>query len=219
MTRQTLIDLATNSIKNYSSNIYPSLIEWLDEGQIDIVRRTECYTGTKNLASVDGQREYELGVEVMKILGLTYDSKEIQPASIEQMNYYAAYPAEASEGTPTHYYTKMATNPLIGFTPIPDTSDLVIALHYVKRPESLVTTTNNPVIPDHYQRLIVKFAMYNVLITDVKVDTLTLWQKEYVDGVNRMAEEIRNFDKKKSKRMEPYGNEHKRKSMKAYSGA
>ena len=218
MTRQQLIDLATNSIKNYSSNIYSSLVDWLDEGQIDIVRRTECFTDTKSISSVDGTREYPLGTDVMKILAIHYNSQEVQPASIEQMNYYAAYPAEASEGTPTHYYIKMTTNPIIGFTPIPDTSDLVISVHYVKRPDSLVTTTNNPVIPEQFRRLIVKYAMYNVLIKDVKLDTLTLWQKEYVDGVNRMAEEIRNFDKKKSKRMEPYGNEHKRKSMKAYSG-
>ena len=52
----------------------------------------------------------------------------------------------------------------------------------------------------------------DVLLTTVRLTTLS------VDGVSRMAEEIRNFDKKKSKRMEPYGNEHKRKSMKAYSG-
>lgn len=219
MTRQSLIDLATNSIKNYSTKIYSSLAEWLDEGQIDIVRRTECYTATKSLTSVDGTREYELGTDVMKILAITYDSEEVQPTTQEQAGYYNDYPGEAAEGTPTHYYVKITTNPLIGFTPVPDTSAKTISVHYVKRPESLVTITNNPVIPEQFQRLIVKFAMYNCLITDVKTDTLALWQREYVDGVNRMAEEIRNFDKKKSKRMEPYGNEHKRKSMKAYSGA
>ena len=217
MTRQQLIDLATNSIKNYSSNIYPSLVDWLDEGQIDIVRRTECYTGTKTIQSVDGTREYALGTDVMKILSITYDNKEIQPSTFEQMQYYNDYPAEGSEGTPTHYYIKMTTNPLIGFTPVPSTSDLVISVHYVKRPESLVTVSNDPVIPEQFQRLIAKFAMYNVLIKDVKIDTLKLWQQEYENGVNRMSEEIRNFDKKKSKRMEPYGTEHRQKSMKAFS--
>jgi hypothetical protein len=111
----------------------------------------------------------------------------------------------------------MTTNPIVGFTPTPDTSNKVISVHYVKRPDSLVISTNDPVIPEQFQRLIVKFAMYNVLIKDVKVETLSLWQKEYVDGVSRMAEEIRNFDKKKSKRMEPYGNEHRQKSLKSYS--
>lgn len=218
MNRQSLIDLATNSIKNYSTNIYPSLVDWLDEGQIDIVRRTECYTATKSILSVDGTREYQLGADVMKILAITYNNKEVQPTSQEQAGYYNDMPSEG-EGTPTHYYLKMSTIPLIGFTPIPDTSGLAITVHYVKRPETLLTITNDPVIPEQYQRLIVKFAMYNVLIKDVKTETLTLWQKEYIDGVSRMSEEIRNFDVKKSKRMEPYGNEHRQKSMKAYSGA
>jgi hypothetical protein len=130
--------------------------------------------------------------------------------------YYNDYPGEA-EGTPSHYYLKMSANPLLGFTPTPDISSKVISIHFVKRPDSLLVTTNSPVIPEQYQRLIVKFAMYNVLIKDVKVDTLSLWQREYLDGVTRMAEEVRNFDKKKSKRMEPYGNEHRQKSLKAYS--
>lgn len=216
MNRQQLIDLASNSLKNYSSNIYPSLVDWLDEGQIDIVRRTECFTDTKSLSSVSGTREYALGADVMKILNVTYNNAEIQPTSLEQAGYYNDYPAETN-GTPSHYYIKMTTNPLIGFTPTPGTTSLVISVHYVKRPDSLVTTTNNPVIPEQFQRLIVKFAMYNVLIKDVKVETLSLWQREYVDGVSRMAEEIRNFDKKKSKRMEPYGNEHRQKSLKAYT--
>lgn len=216
MNRQSLIDLASNSVKNYSTNVYPSLVDWLDEGQIDIVRRTECFTDTKTLTSVSGTREYQLGTDVMKILAITYDSKEVQPTTLEQAGFYNDYPSETN-ATPSHYYIKMTTNPIIGFTPAPGTSSLTISVHYVKRPDSLVTTTNNPVIPEQYQRLIVKFAMYNVLIKDVKLDTLTLWQKEYLDGVSRMAEEIRNFDKKKSKRMEPYGTEHRQKSLKSYS--
>jgi hypothetical protein len=86
MNRQQLIDLASNSIKNYSTNIYPSLVDWLDEGQIDIVRRTECFTDTKSILSVDGTREYALGVDVMKILNITYDSKELQPTSLERLS-------------------------------------------------------------------------------------------------------------------------------------
>lgn len=217
MTRQELIDLATNSIKNYSTNIYPSLVDWLDEGQLDIVRRTECYTATKSLTSVDGTREYELGTDILRLLFVTYNNLEVQPTTLEQMQYYNDYPAESAEGTPEFYYVKMTTNPLIGFTPIPSTSGHTISVHYVKRPLPLTTISNNPVIPEPYQRLIVKYAMYNVLIKDVKTDTLTLWQREYEQGVNRMAEEIRNFDKRKAKTMVPYGNEHRGKSMKAYT--
>lgn len=219
MTRQELIDLATNSIKNYSTNIYPSLVDWLDEGQIDIVRRTGCYTASKDLTSVDGTREYELGTDVMRLLFVTYNGKQVQPASQEQMQFYADYPSESAEGTPTHYYVKMTTNPLLGFTPVPGTSGLTIAVHYVKRPPTLLTVGNSPVIPEQFQRLIVKFAMYNVLIKDVKVDTLTLWQREYEQGVNRMAEETRNFDVRRLPSFAPYGTEHRQKSMKAYTRA
>ena len=214
-TRQGLLDLFSGAIKNYSTSIYdPNLVaNWMDEGQIDIVLRTQCLTDTKSILTVASTREYALGTDVMKVLALTLDGKEVQPSSQEQMAYYASYPAETANGTPTHYYIKMATNPLIGFTPIPDTSGQVISLHYLRRPASLMVTANNPEIPEQYQRLIVKFAMYNVLIKDVKKDTLALWKEEYEKGVERMAEAMRNFDKKASKSMKFYGTEHKAKSM------
>lgn len=215
MNRSQMIDLFQMSCKNYSTNAYPPnlVAHWLDEAQIDIVLRTRCYTSTKTLTSVDGTREYNAGTDILQILHMMYNDLEIQPASFEQIQLLNGYPSEG-EGTPTVYYIRMSDNPVIGFSPIPDTSSLDIDIIYVKRPPDLTNTANNPVIPEQYHRLIVEGALYHNLVKDVKFEVAERWKMDYERRVERMAAEIRGLLRPKQLRMAPYDVENRNKHLK-----
>lgn len=220
MNNASLVGLFKEATKNWSANWgSESLIrEWLDEGQIDIVLRTNCYEDYKDLTTVAAQREYSMGTDLLKVLHVLCNNAEVQPATMEQCQFYNNYPSETA-GTPTHYYIRQGGNPALGFSPPPSTGDLSVRVHYLKRPPTLTNTDNDPVIPEAYHRLIVQHAMWNVLIKDAKFETAQKWLDEYERRVNRMAGEIRSFSKPKRKQFVPYGTEHQQKNLKAFVGA
>jgi hypothetical protein len=219
MNNAQLVNLFKESTKNYSSNWGSEALigEWLDEGQIDIILRTGCYNSSKNLTSVASQREYSLGSDVMKVNHVLFNSLEVQPTTMEQAQLQNGYPSETA-GTPTHFYIRMEDVPYLCFTPPPSTDALTIAVHYLKRPPTLTSTDNNPVIPEQYHRLIVQHAMYNVLIKDAKMETASKWLDQYERRVTRMVAELNGYAKQRRKGFVPYGDEHLQKTLKSFTG-
>jgi len=80
----------------------------------------------------------------------------------------------------------------------------------------LTTTTNDPVLPDAYQRLIVTYALYRSLEKDVKMETADRYHRQYLQDVADMRTQLINWDKKKLPSMVPYSRGHKQRSLARY---
>lgn len=222
MTRSELIDMFKTVAKNHSPNAYSDdlITHFLDEGQIDIVLRTGCYTASKTLTSISGEDTYKLGSDIMKVLWVAYDNKQIDGTTVDQAHMFGDYPG-AGSGTPSYYFIQMNNagndnEPILVFSNPPDEDSKNITVFYVKRPPKMWAssgTTSDPVIPEQYHRLIVEYALYGALWRDVKFETADRWKRQYDERVMRMVGEMSTFDAKRRKRWIPDSSENRQKSI------
>jgi len=225
MTNAELLDLFEDQVKNHSASIFPPALvrNWFDEGQIDIVRRTECISTDNNIASVADQRGYNLPTDVLRILHIKfYDGTNHFPldgVSENEMEEYGDYPDETSATPSTHYFVKLGATPELNLYPTPSASQAnAIKVRYLQRPTKLEPGGSNPVIPEPYHRLIVLYALWRCLQKDVKNKTGDRYKAEYEQQLMQMQHDLRNWDRKTKPKMLPYTREHKRRSMGTRNG-
>lgn len=211
MTNSELVTLIQDQLKGYSTSIFPATLvrEWMDEGQIDIVRRTGCVTTTGTINVTASTREYSMPSDILKVKHVYYydgtNYLRLHQTTLDELETYFDFPNE-SAGTPTHYYIKMAGTPTIGLYPKPDTTVAnAISVYYVQRPSTLTTAATNPAIPEPYHRLIALYAMWRLLQKDVKDETADRYQALYEQQMQQMSHDMKNWDRKQRLRMRPYG--------------
>jgi hypothetical protein len=223
MTNAEALALFQEQVKNYSSNIIsPSLARhWMDEGQIDIVRKTGCVTTDATVNVTASTREYDLPTDVLKIKHIKYYDgttyTKLEGTTEDALEEGTDYPNETATDPPRYYYIKQAGTPTIGLSPKPKTTTSnAIQVHYVQRPATLTTTTNDPAIPEPYQRLIVTYALYRCLEKDVKNETADRYHNQYLHDVADMKTQLINWDKKRRPAMVAYDRSHKQRTPLRY---
>lgn len=219
MTNAELLIMFKDQVKNHSTSIFSDALarNWFDEGQIDIVRTTECLTVDADVSSVADQREYDLPVDILRFLYINYydgtDYFRLHSATLDELEVYEDYPEEDSS-TPQYYYIKQRSTPKIGLYPKPDASQTnAMSIYYVQRPTNLTISTNNPNIPEPYHRLIIQFALYRCLQKDVKNETADRYHRQYLNDLERMRYDLNNWDKKRKLKMVPYDREHRQRNV------
>lgn len=210
MTNSELVTLFESQAKAYSSNIFPTTLvrEWLDEGQIDLVRRSECLVGNTTVNLTANTREYNLATDILRLKHIYYTDGtnyyRLHRSSLDELETYGDFPGETA-GDPTHYYISMAATPVIGLYPTPDsTVSNGLKYWYVKRPTDLTTAANDPNIPEPYHRVIVLYALWRSLQKDVKNETADRYFQLYEREAEKMVHDMRNWDGKRRLRMRPY---------------
>src|SRR5688572_8253322 len=135
---QTLTSLLIDDPSNRSFSAAQVLAK-LQEAQERFVLDTRVLRDSTTDSLASGTQEYDLPTDVMDIVRLAVDGKELPRISKADLDFYSSSRWDQTTGAPRYYYVDLdPNNKKFGFYPIPDTSGSSnIALEYVKIPPTL----------------------------------------------------------------------------------
>lgn len=158
-------------------------LEWINDGQLDIARKTECLEGSYSINSVAGTMGYALPTDFFKDIRVTYDGMPMRKTTQGYMDtFWAGHEkTPVSQGTPIFYYFFAGQ---INIYPAP-AANLTngIVLNYVKIPAVLTGSAQTPEIPDEFHGNIVTYSHWRALQQDEQWPAADRLKQEYDEAV------------------------------------
>lgn len=134
------------------------IIRWANDGQLDIVRRTECLQAHVETNSVAKDNSYALPPDAIRVRRVTYDGNVLSRVELEELDGVNKS-REASDitGTPTQYYI---WGRQLWLYPTPSNSGTGnLDIYYLKAPATLGGDADVPDIPGHMHEDIVRYCL------------------------------------------------------------
>lgn len=157
------------------------IIRWVNDAQLDIVRKTHCLSKSATTASVIGTPESPLPADFLLSRELKFGGRMLSSIPLEEFNYrYPNREEEDPTGTP-EYFTVRGRNFLL--YPAPDTVGDIVAF-YVARPTLLTTVSEVPEIPIDFHEALVKFALMRAKELDEDWQAAERFQGQYNEDVS-----------------------------------
>lgn len=134
------------------------IIDYANDGQMDIVRNTEILRTTGLISTVAGQAEYALPADFILAKRATYLLSKMSKTTVEEIDSMDLDKDTAGDtGTPQWYYI---SGNKIGLYPTPvGVVANAIRVTYVKTPTALVNDADIPEIPVHMHEDIVRYVI------------------------------------------------------------
>lgn len=131
---------------------------WANDGQLDIVRRTECLQALLELNTTAADGSYDLPDDVIKVRRVTYDGVLLSRMELEELDgIHRSRDANTPVGTPSAYYIWARQ---LFLHPAPaDGGTNNLDFYYVKTPPALVSGTDIPAIPLQMHEDIVRYCL------------------------------------------------------------
>ena len=143
------------------------VLNWINDGIVEIARRTNQPQGTATTAVVQGQTAYNLtafGSDIVRVRSVMLDGSVLQPLSIEEADTFLAdrEKANQAQGVPQNYWLWADQ---INLWPTPDSSSAgdLLKIFYQKRPAAVVNETDVPGIPLHMHPDLVDYVVTQAL--------------------------------------------------------
>lgn len=130
---------------------------WANDGQLDVVRKTECLQAISQLDPVAGTEAYALPADFLRDKRVSLEGHKLRRLTLEQVEMYFPHrEVDNSSGTPHSYWF---WEDKIYLYPIPSTTGTdTIDLWYIKIPATL--TGSDPLtIPEQMHEDVVRFAL------------------------------------------------------------
>jgi hypothetical protein len=130
---------------------------WVNDGQVDITRRTECLQAHSESSAVALDGTYKLPTDFLLMKRVTYDSKPVWPITPELADkFYPNRDLGESTGIPNKYWVWAGVLHLYPPPAVAGTANLDI--WYVRTPATLANDGDVPEIPYHMHEDIVRYA-------------------------------------------------------------
>lgn len=134
------------------------ILEWLNDAQLDIVKKTKALEKHVKVTSIEGDGSYELPDAFVAIRSVQYDGNVLQATKLEDIDqmFPDRHNSEADvKGVPSFYYV-FARN--LWVYPVPDGTK-TLSVYYVKAPATLVNDEDEPEIPFTMHLAMVRYAL------------------------------------------------------------
>lgn len=166
------------------------ITRWANDGQLEVARRTEALLFTFTESTVQGQREYPLPADFLRVNKVTWSGLVLSRTSSADMD--KSFPTRDVSpfrpGAPNSYYVR---NRKIYLFPVPDSvQDLVV--EYNARPVSLVETDDQPSLPVEMHLDIVRYCLVRARELDGDRAGAKEAQAEFEARVAMTADESQN---------------------------
>lgn len=166
-----------------------AVVDWANDGQLDIARKTKCLEDSVDIPVVNGTDRYDKPADLMLIGSAELDGYLITATTREDVNSLdPSRSANATEGTPTVVYPYGDS---VYLYPIP-TSDGTLRLFYIRTPEPLVADGDVPEIPVQMHEDIVRYALANAKELNEEEDIAQSIRAEYSLRISLSTEEAQN---------------------------
>jgi hypothetical protein len=152
-----IIDYVRYYLNEPNENVWDDddeLLAWINHGTMDIVARSQCLEYTEDIALVDSQLSYAIAEDYISISAVIYnDTKGLirgNPQSLGNQFHEI--------GEPNAYFI---WGDDIWVYPIPDTDAATnnITLFGVTRPAAISATTDDVLVPAHYDKALVYYVV------------------------------------------------------------
>lgn len=135
------------------------IIRWLNQAQIDIVRKTGCLQDHKQTDSVANDGSYTLPEDTISVRRVTYNDKVLLSTTLDvaDQDWGSRDVSPGVSGTPEFYYL---WNNFIYLHPRPSAAVLgALDIWYIRTPATLVGVNDIPEIPAKFHEMLVRYAL------------------------------------------------------------
>ena len=166
-----------------------SILQWINDGQREIVNSNPILRGTKITDVVTGQSDYSfpndkvLSIEALYISG--YPLTNLSPQAAREFIQTQDPTKLLTSELPEIWYERAG---IITLFPVPNkTITNGLKLEYIMNPVSLASLTSALGIPDRYFNELVNYVTAQALAMDENYDASTLKLRQFRDGLDRLS--------------------------------
>lgn len=162
---------------------------WANDGQLDIIRKTESLVKDGELFSVATLAEYPLPSDYLFVHHVSYDGNRITYLSYPQFENQLPNRAKHANGIP-RFVTIKGRNLVLH--PAPSASDLVINFAYNARPKLLVGDSDVPEIAIELHEGIVRYCLIRAQELNADWAAAQMFRADYENFVGKGRTDIQN---------------------------
>lgn len=142
------------------------ILDWINDGMLEIARRTQQPQATATTVSVVSQTAYTIATfaaDVLRLRSVLYDGVQLQALSQEEVDLLLPDREKAARtGTPQQFWTFADQ---INLYPAPDAAGKSLKILYIKRPAAVAVDGDVPGIPLHMHVDLLSYVWAQVLDT------------------------------------------------------
>lgn len=166
------------------------VLDWINDGMLEIARRTQQPQATASTVTVAGQSAYAtatFSADVLRLRSVLCNGMLLQAISLEQADQQFGDRESSSSsaaGTPQWFWVWADQ---INLWPRPDTAGQTLKLFYVKRPAPVTGDADVPGIPLHMHPDLVSYVYAQVLDTIGSGDRADRMTDRFIGGTTTAA--------------------------------
>lgn len=165
-----------------------AVVDWANEGQLEIVRRTECITKHKQTNVLSEDASYELPTDFLFMKRVTLDDTKLDETTLDDLDNLSRGVDSVGSSTPTHFY--VSDNVLFLF-PKPSTAGTAnLDIWYVRQPTELVNDEDIPDIPVWMHKEIVQYCKIQARELDDDPENQTRAQNLFDSSIGEIQYEL-----------------------------
>lgn len=169
----------------------PIIINWINDGMVDIARHTECLQDELKLSSVTSQKAYSLPSNYLGMKRLTYNGSKLEQIAIEDLDELDnSRDISNNIGEPYYFYIWAKQ---LNFYPIPATSEVLnIAMMFFRTPNPVLVSADIPELPVGMHEDIVRFVLARAKELDEESGDAQLIWGDYQNRLSFSKDEHNN---------------------------
>lgn len=165
-----------------------AVVDWANEGQLEIVRKTECITKHKQTNTISSDGSYELPTDFLFMKRVTLDGTKLEETTLDDLDNLSRGVDLVGVSTPTHFY--VSDNVLFLF-PSPSTGGTGnLDIWYVRQPAELVNDEDTPDIPVWMHKEIVQYCKIQARELDDDPENQTRAQNLFDSNIGEIQYEL-----------------------------
>lgn len=166
------------------------ILRWLNQGGIDLVRKTGCVQDHKQTDSVANDGSYTLPPDFISVRRVTYADIVLQPTTLDvaDQDWTTRDLAPQPGGTPQFFHI---WNNVIYLYPVPSTAQTgALDVFYIRTPTILVGDLDVPEIPAKFHEALVRFAVARAKELNDEYDLAKYIMQDYENMVMDIKDEV-----------------------------
>lgn len=198
-TAASIINRAEIFLDDTNNDVWTAaeLLQWLNDGQRDIVLRTHCLEATEEVSLVANTIEYAISSTYSKVRAAIYVDAS-SPPMYKALRRGSPYNIgnlpedwnEAAEDVPVFWYD---WGGMIGIYPfLASVTTETVKLYLVTRPTD-ITSTDNITIPAIYDTALVYYIVAQARLRDLSPGTHNYLMSTYITELERIKQDLTDF--------------------------
>lgn len=165
-----------------------AVVDWANEGQLEIVRKTECLTKHKQTNAISSDGSYELPSDFLFMKRVTLDDVRLTETSLDDLDLLNNSVDSAANSTPGYFY--VSDNVLFLYPKPSSTGSGNLDIWYVRQPATLVNDNDIPEIPVWMHKEIVQYCKIQARELDDDPENQTRAQNLFDSNIGEIQYEL-----------------------------